>query len=331
MHNFYSTISRLSYFQIILLQVFFLNCVFASDSDDAILILTPPGELFASAIVGIQEETDDYFKVTVLEISKENEGGGEIERYFASTTPKVIVILGNQLLKLYTKFIHEHKPDVSRIPVISIYALDTERAIGHLNNAQGISSQTPMVTAITKFRWIVTTKINKVGVIYRDACEELVVENTKLCEREKITINSIKISNQTQNYKKEISDALKHLIKKEQVDAIWIPNDNVILSSELLGGVWIPLLNKANIPVIVGVEVLVKPELNFGTFAVIPDPKGTGMQAAELIFDLKYNNWELPEIRMYPTLSVYSVLNYKKAAKIINRNNMNTITKIFEH
>lgn len=331
MHNFHPVISRLLYFKIIILQVFFLNSVFASDSDDAILILTPPGELFTSAITGIQEETDDDFVMTVLEISKENEGDGRIERYFESTTPKVIVILGNHLLKLYTKFIQEHKPDISNIPVISIYALDTERAIGHLYNAQGISSQTPMVTAITKFRWIVTSKITTVGVIYRDACEELVLQNTKLCEREGITIRSIKIGDQTKNYKKEISGALKHLIKKEQVDALWVPNDNVILSSELLGGVWIPLLNKTNIPVIVGVEVLVKPELNFGTFAVIPDPKGTGMQAADLIFDLKYNDWRLPETRVYPTLSVYSVLNYKKAAKIINRNAMNAITKVFEY
>ncbi|NLD91578.1 MAG: hypothetical protein GX639_02805 [Fibrobacter sp.] len=329
MHNFHPVISRFLYFKVIILQVFFFNCVFASD-DDAILILTPPGELFASAIAGIQEETYDDFEVTVLELSKGNDDAGEIEHYFASTTPKVIVILGNQLLRLYTKFSHQHKPDVSGIPVISIYALDTERAIGHLNNAQGISSQTPMVTAITKFRYLVTSKVATVGVIYRDACEELVLQNTKLCQREGIAIRSIKIGDEAKKHKKEISNALKHLIKKEQVDALWVPNDNVILSSELLGSVWIPLLNRANIPVIVGVEVLVKPELNFGTFAVIPDPKGTGMQAADLIFDLKYNNWELPEIRMYPTLSVYSVLNYKKAAKIINRNNMNTITKIFE-
>lgn len=330
MHNFKTKISITSLFHILLLWLIPFNCVFASDGEESLLILTPDGELFASAITGLQEETEDEFSVTVLEKSRDDEGDGDLKRYFASTTPKVVVVVGNRLLKLYSKFTIEHKPDATSIPLLSIYALDTERAIGHLNSALGISSQTPMVTAIVKFRGIATTTINKVGVIYRDAFEEMVIQNTKLCEREKITIKSIKIGNQTKNHKKEISDALKHLIKKEQVNAFWIPNDNVILSSELLGGVWMPLLKKIDIPVIVGVEVLVKPELNFGTFAVIPDPKGTGVQAANLILDLKDNEWELPDTRVHPTLSVYTVLNYRKAAKIVDKNNMKTVTKIFE-
>ncbi|MGE5670074.1 MAG: hypothetical protein ACM31E_01435, partial [Fibrobacterota bacterium] len=241
MHNFTTKISIVSLFRIFLLWLIPFNCVIASAGEDALLILTPPEELFASAITGLQEETEDEFVVTVLKKPKEDEDDGDLRRYFASATPKVVVVVGNRLLKLYTKFINEHKPDASSIKVISIYALDTEHAIEHLNNALGISFQTPMVTAIVKFRGIVTTTINKVGVIYRDACDEMVIQNTKLCLREKITIKSIKIGNQTKNHKMEISDALKHLIKKERVNAIWIPNDNVILSSELLGGVWIPL------------------------------------------------------------------------------------------
>jgi hypothetical protein len=84
------------------------------------------------------------------------------------------------------------------------------------------------------------------------------------------------------------------------------------------------------VPVIVGVEVLVKPELDFGTFAVIPDAMGTGVQAANLIFELMDEGWEIDGVKVYPTLSVYSVLNWKKAKQIYNSIDTKEIKEILD-
>ena len=83
-------------------------------------------------------------------------------------------------------------------------------------------------------------------------------------------------------------------------------------------------------PVIVGVESLVQPEINFGTYAVIPDPEAMGEQAAGLIIDIRDQNWKSDGTVIYPAISMYSVLNFTRAALIVDAKNinMNGITKI---
>ncbi len=144
------------------------------------------------------------------------------------------------------------------------------------------------------------------------------------CLKEKIEIKGFEIDEDTSKHQIEIGNALQRLLKKEKVDALWIANDNVLLRPDLLGNVWLPALKKNKVPLIVGVEALVNPKLNFGTFAVIPDPVALGEQAAEIIFDLKAEEWEHSGIEIYPAISMYSVLNYKSASEIADKQTLKT-------
>ena len=87
--------------------------------------------------------------------------------------------------------------------------------------------------------------------------------------------------------------------------------------------VWLPFFATHKVPVIVGIESLVKPELDFGTYAVIPEPRAMGEQAAGLIIDLKEKNWKSDGAIVYPAISVYSVLNMKKAVQITDAKSIN--------
>jgi ABC-type uncharacterized transport system substrate-binding protein len=142
--------------------------------------------------------------------------------------------------------------------------------------------------------------------------------------KEKISIKGIEIDEDTSKHQTEVADALQTLLKKEKVEALWIANDNVLLKPDLLGNVWLPALKKNKVPLIVGVEALVNPKLNFGTFAVIPDPVAIGEQAAEIIFDLKADDWEHSGNEISPAISMYSVLNYKSAIEFANKQNLKT-------
>ena len=301
--------------------------LFAEDDRIPLLVLTPPGELFSDAVNGMKKELEEDFVITVLKKPKED-GGEDIERYFSETRPEAVVIVGNRLLRTYDSCLKKH-PDRSAIPVVSIYALDTERALRPFVNATGISCQTPMVTAVARFRGVVDKPVKTVGVIYRHAFKDFVKKHTRLCSREKITVKSIMIGNERRQHKKEIRKALEQLLGKENVDAVWIPNDNVILTSQLLEDVWLPVFRRSRVPVIVGVEVLVRPELDFGTFAVIPDATGTGIQAANLIFDLMDEGWKTDGVTVQPTLSVFSVLNWKKAKRVYNAVDTKEVNKVF--
>ena len=52
--------------------------------------------------------------------------------------------------------------------------------------------------------------------------------------------------------------------------------------------------------------------IRFGTFAVIPDHKSLGMQAAEKVFDIMDNNWQVERSAIDPPTSVYKVMNFKQ-------------------
>ncbi|MDO5576821.1 MAG: hypothetical protein Q4F84_07050, partial [Fibrobacter sp.] len=54
------------------------------------------------------------------------------------------------------------------------------------------------------------------------------------------------------------------------------------------------------------------------------DPAALGEQAAEILFDLKLDNWEHDGVLIYPAISMYSVLNFKKAATLVNEKNLKT-------
>ena len=92
----------------------------------------------------------------------------------------------------------------------------------------------------------------------------------------------------------ELKYALRKL--KQHVDALWILNDDHLLSPRLIADGWIPGLNERPwSPAIVGAASLVSPQQSFGTFAVLPDHTALGAQAAGLVFDIADNSWMVPE------------------------------------
>jgi hypothetical protein len=299
------------------------NTMSLSEGLDPVLIITAKGNIFDQARNGLVNELRDDFSISAIEVD-EKKSLVDIDLVFNYDKPKAVVLIGNNAIRLYRKYSFKYKDKTASVQTISILALDIKRAVSGIPNVNAIAYETPMVSALVSFRRVISIPLTRVGVLYREPLEEFLEEHTRFCSRENIEIKGMKIGNDPSTHQKEIADALRRLFKREKVDALWIANDDVLLKPDLLGNVWLPALEKKKIPCIVGVESLVSPELNFGTFAVIPDPVALGEQAAEIAFDLKLDNWEHVGVSIHSAFSTYSVLNLKKAKEITKKENLRT-------
>jgi hypothetical protein len=268
---------------------------YQSDRNDEIFIITANGSIFDQARNELVNELRDEFSISISEINDSATVNTieEINRLFNNNAPpKAVVLIGNNAIRLYQKYAALHKKKTETIQVITLLALDVPRAVSGLPNVNAVAYETPMITALVNFRRVINKPVSKVGVLYRKPHRDFVTKHTRYCLKENIDIRGIEISENISKHQTEIADGLKMLLKNESVDALWIANDNVLLKPDLLGNVWLPALKKIKVPLIVGVEALANPKLNFGTFAVIPDPVALGEQTAEIIFDLKSSDWE---------------------------------------
>ena len=111
----------------------------------------------------------------------------------------------------------------------------------------------------------------------------------------------------------EVDKALRKLLKRGNVDAIWLLNDNLLLSKKLLMRSWLPALRDRPKPVLVGVRPLISLKFDFGTFAVLPDHAALGGQLAELIFEVESAGWKADGLGLLQPVSVTKILNVKLA------------------
>ena len=301
-----------------------------SDERPRILVFAPDGEIFKQTIQGMQSEFETSYSLEIINMSKEITEA-QIEEKIKSVSPNVMVLMGNRAIKLYKNYTKTDPEKNGSIPVIALLASQVEKATDALKNINGKAYETPMVTALVNFRSIFGMQLDNVGVVYRSVFKEFVLQHIEYCKREKITVKSILVGDDAAKHKREIKTALKQLVQKDKVDVFWIPNDNRLLEPELLLNVWIPTFLKYNIPVIVGVEALVKPEIKFGTYAVIPEPVAMGEQAAQIIFDLEESEWKFADKTIFPAISVYSVLNMRKLSGVSTEKlKLKEVTKVLK-
>lgn len=298
-------------------------------SAESILVLHPQGNDFAEAIKGIRENLEG-FDVQDVVVSKDSPAG-TVAQALASASPEAVVLMDNHSIRLFKEYQAALPDSAPRIPSIALMAVQVELAIGGIRNATGISYEVPAVTTIVNLRSLLQAPIGKVGVIYRASMESFFVKNAAFCKRENIELVGVKVADDA-DAKTALKNGLEQLNAGGGVDALWVLNDNFFLNVALLKSVWLPAAAKQRKPIVVGVESLIATSLNFGTFAVLPDPYGLGSQTANLIFDLKDNGWDASERGIDQPVSVVKILNAKLARKIskLNEDRLREVDKLAE-
>jgi hypothetical protein len=286
------------------------------EAKDVILSIRPSGKNFKDAYTGMYDELRSDFKVKDYIITK-NCTAKEIIDLIHREDPRLVVLMDYSAIALFKKYQSTLSENDRIIPSISIMGIMIKKIIRDLKNATGISYEVPVVTSAVGLRSVLSLPLKKIGIVHREYLNDFLRQNAVYCKREGIDLVSIALPGKSVAYKKLIKNALSTLSRKK-IDALWIPNDVVLLQPDIIRTIWIPQVRKMKIPVIVGVETLINPQLDLGTFAVLPGHKSLGTQAAEMVYDIQDNNWRCGKTRVEPPLAVFKIINLPQARKLFN-------------
>ena len=289
----------------ILLAVFLLFYIHFSYANSA-LILRAPGSDFSEIVDGMLDDIEGDIQFNEV-IVNNSTGIEDISVQISKHQPNVIVLIGNSSVNLYTRYQNAF-PKRNFPPSVALGALFVDKFIPLLKNATGIRYEIPLVTSVVNMRSLMVTEIKKVGVVYRAWMQSLVDENIKYCQAEGIELIGAKLPNRDRNMNRKIKHQLQTLIAQD-VDVIWLLNDNELINQKALKKVWLPLITRSRLPVIVGIKSLLATKLNLGSFAIVPDHYGLGVQASSVLLDIMDNGWKITNAGIEQPLSVKQIVN----------------------
>ena len=302
-------------------------------ANDKILVLRAAGEKLAQTYMGIKDDLEEDYKLIEKIIEPRistKESVNYIENYLNTIKPDLIVLIGNTSARLYTRYQKQH-PQLTFPPSVVISALYVDRLLQQMQNSQGIRHEIPAVTSIRSIRTLIKQPVKRVGVLYRKWMRDYIKLNSNFCQQEGIELVAAEISNDISV--KNLSYHLKHLLSKN-IDALWVVNDNALISSQLVQNVWLPNIKQFNKPIIVGVEGLTTTSLDFGTFSVVPDQYALGIQGAGLIADIIDEGVKkFEQNRVYEPLSVKKLLNInlmKKRGIAVKESKLESLDKLIK-
>jgi hypothetical protein len=277
-----------------------------------VLILTPPTKGFLEAIEAMNVNLTDM-DLKRFDID-ENTNSQSLHQLIARFNPNLIVLMDNKSIRAYKQYLTDF-PNRKSIPVVALMALQIESALSGLPQVIGISYEIPAVTTVNRLRGVLQSPIRKVGVLYRSGMTPFFKDHQKWCKVENIELIGYEIGDDS-NPGYEMKKGLHHLVHEEGIQALWVLNDNLLLTPKLIKDIWLPFMKNNPMPGIVGVEPLVQSKLHFGTFAALPDPAGLGAQAANLIYEIQEDEWLIAKKRIEKPLSVIQILNLSMARKV---------------
>lgn len=293
-----------------------------------ILVLRPAGPNFEETFKGIKETLGPSYSVKELVVSKETDPES-VTKEWTATKPKAVFALDNKQIAL-ARDIRAKLADTA-VPMVALMGVRVDAAIRGVANSAAITYEIPAVTLVVNLRAVIPGKVAKVGVIYRASMEDFFMKNAQFCKGENIELVGYKVADDAEAGT-ALKDALKSLTERSDMDALAVFNDNFFLNAKLLKEAWLPSLSGWKRPVLVGVETLVRPDLKFGTFAILPDHFALGAQAAGLMQEIEDAGWKVEETRADQPLSVIKVLNLRgmKSCCGVQEGKINEIDKVLE-
>lgn len=230
-----------------------------------------------------------------------------IDSLVRSQEPTAIVLIDNPTVTAYSEWAKTQLNPPPAIILMSSFAEDLHRQVP---NSTGIAFEPPAVRSLTDARYILGVPIHRVGVVYRKGFESYFAREKARAALEKIQLIGMPVRHSPSA--REVHRALVRLSEAD-VHALWVPNDNALLSNHLLQDGWVPVLERHRIPVIVGVPSLISHDLHFGTFAAVPDVEAIGVQAADLIYKLSSHAWKTGSQAVLPPLSIRTYVDVERA------------------
>jgi hypothetical protein len=264
------------------------------------------GEVFHS----LSDEVGSEFRLIAVRVD-DKDSTAAIAEGVLRHRPLGVVLMNNPTVAAYRAFLARH-PDAKRLPAIVVMSSFLDGSDLSSIGATGISYEVPLITVVTNLRKLMATPVERIGVVYRAPLEPFVRRELQLAEREQIQVvqRAVTAAPNVSEIKYALRDA------KRDVDALWILNDDRLLTPEFITHGWLPGLNERPWrPAIVGAASLVSKGQSFGTLAVLPDHTALGAQTAELLLELADNDWQIGLGDAQLPLSTTTTFDLKHAAE----------------
>lgn len=271
---------------------------------DAVLVFLPASPATRQAWQSLRDELGDSFDVVTRQVSAESTSA-DLDREIRAVQPRCLILLGNAASNLYLEY-QQTRPGPF-LPAVVLMTSFFEQQYPLFRNVTGVSYEVPGITTFVNLRSFVYRPIQRVGVLHRALFRTYVEQQARLARLEQVQLVPLEMSRSPGPH--EIRKGLDRLIHDEQVDAVWVLNDNVLLKPELIAKGWLKVLHKNPIAVVVGVGTLVDARLHFGSFAMLPDHGALGVQASNLVFRLRDEGWDARAIPPELPLSIQSVVD----------------------
>ena len=274
----------------------------------ALLIAMPNSPNFVAVRKSLVSEVHKSFNIHTLAVAPETTVA-DLASVIRAVGPVCVVLMNNATMNLYRQY-QSANPTGPMPPAVLLMASFIEEVQARLRRTTGIAYEVPGVTAFVHLRSVVNAPINRVGVIYRPAFRKFVERQQILAARELVELIPISVANDVTA--DGLREALHDLARNRRVDAVWMLNDNgLVRDADFLDEAWRTELSDAKLPLIVGVSNLVEPSSPLGALAVVPDHEALGLQAANLLFDLLDNGWQVGSHPVELPLSVKTVVDVK--------------------
>jgi hypothetical protein len=283
----------------------------AGKKGGTILVAMPDTAQTREVWTGLSDELGKEHHLVAMRV--DGAGAGEaIAEGIRRHQPVGLVLMNNPTVAAYRAY--QRAAGAARFPPAVIVM--TSFLSGHVTqvaSATGISYEVPLITVVTNLRKVIATPVERVGVIRRAPLHAFVERQAALARREQITVVEQEVSAEPNS--SELGWALRRI--KGQVDALWILNDDRLLSPRLIAEGWLPGLDERPFcPSIVGAASLVSSAQSFGTFAVLPDHAALGAQAAGLLYDIGESGWTIaPDAEVQLPLSTTTTVDLVQARR----------------
>ena len=282
---------------------------------DKVLVLMPNAKGAHSALLGLEEETGGDLEIVKEFVTKET-SVSDIKAAFEKVKPSAVVLMNNPTVVKYRQYQQSLGEGASFPPAVMMMASFLSQTSEGVKNATGISYEINGVTCFVNLRQVIDQPVKRVGVLYHPRFEKFIGEQRKLAALEEIDLIPVRVKQK--KLAKSVKKGLSRLLKEEEVDALWVLNDNALLSKDVIVKSWLPALRRVEKPVVVSVSSLVSTKFRFGSFAVLPDHTAMGVQAANLLFELQDSDWEVGDRGIEEPLAVEKVILLPFAKKYLN-------------
>ncbi|MGM0442742.1 MAG: hypothetical protein ACQEQV_00965 [Fibrobacterota bacterium] len=298
-------------------------------SEDKLLVFQNSGTSFDKVYASMQQELQADFSLVRIysdDLMQPSEMANILEKH----APDLVVLMDNNNIRSYRNYISGLTDSANILPSLSLMGAFVNKEIEGMPRAVGISYEIPIVTSVMNLRSILETDTIKLGIVYREFLQDFIARNRKYCEAEGINLQTYYVPENEDQYTKFLKVGLRQLAEKDSVNTIWVPNDKVFLSPSAISNIWIPFSEKYDINIIVGVTTFLLPDIDFGTFAVVPDLAAMGQQAADMVYTLKAQNWKAATQVVEPPISIFKMMNMDKFESPLDSSRIYSIDSIVE-